>query len=343
MKQFQCCCGTNVFFDSSICVSCGSQLGYDPVAGEVLALTPHTEDTFTATISSGETKIYKCCRNHVGYSVCNWLVEVDDFHERCIACRLNRIIPNLTRPKNLARWKSLEQAKHRLVYTLLALGLPVVSQWDDPDNGLLFDFLEDTQEDMEINEGFNLTGHSSGVITINVLEADDVLRESMRTEMNESYRTLLGHFRHESGHYYWPMLFDENQEAYREFHDLFGSEKTDYQKALSQYYSSGAQTDWWKVYISAYASSHPMEDWAETWAHYLHMTDTLETAVSQQVIEEPGESFDSRLSQWVELAVKLNQLNRSMGLPDAYPFVIPKKAREKLAFIHRLLNGNSNE
>lgn len=304
----------------------------------MLPLQSHATATYSTTLSTGEHKTYRNCRNHIGYGVCNWLVDKADFHERCIACRLNRTIPNLSDPSNLKRWKALEQAKHRLVYSLLRLGLPVISQWDDPDNGLLFDFLEDTRNDREINEGYMVTGHSSGVITINVLEADDVLRESMRTSMNESYRTLLGHFRHESGHYYWRHLFETNTDALNKFRILFGSESLDYQAALNKYYASGAQSDWWDVFISAYASSHPMEDWAETWAHYLHMTDTLETAVSIGTIEPPGNDFGSMMSAWMALTIKLNQLNRSMGLPDAYPFVIPEKAREKLSFVHQLLN-----
>ena len=286
--------------------------------------------------ANGAAVPVRLCQNRLDYDVCNWVMPADDMHDRCLACRLNRVIPNLTHLDNMHRWRALEQAKKRLVYTLLALHLPVESQWDKAD-GLLFDFLEDTRSDVELDEGFVTTGHAGGVITINVLEADAVSRESMRAQMNEVYRTLLGHFRHESGHYYWTLLIAPDPVCLNLFRQLFGDETRDYQAALTQYYTQGPLPGWRDQYISAYASVHPMEDWAETWAHYLHMIDTLETAVEQGMIESCEGDFPRMISGWMDLTLALNQLNRSMGLPDAYPFLIPALASRKLAFIHELM------
>ena len=51
----------------------------------------------------------------------------------------------------------------------------------------------------------------------------------------------------------------------------------DYAAALSSHYQIGAPAGWEEDFITAYAASHPWEDWAETWAHYLQILDGLET------------------------------------------------------------------
>jgi hypothetical protein len=206
------------------------------------------------------------------------------------------------------------------------------------------------------------TGHANGLITINIAEADDVARTQTRVSMGEGYRTLLGHFRHEIGHYYWDLLIKDNEQWTSAFRECFGDEQQDYQAALDRHYQQGAPADWQNEYISEYATMHPWEDFAETWAHYLHMIDTLETAQSyglevsvemEQVgvpniseVDLPQEDplFGKRsemkniLDTWVRFSVMLNSLNRSMGLPDAYPFVLNKAVENKLIFIHRLIH-----
>lgn len=313
-------------------------MGYEPLAGKMLTLSPVIANGagVLAHDADNQQQLVRLCQNRHDFDVCNWVMPAEDHHLRCLSCRLNRTIPNLSSPVNLQRWRALEQAKRRLIYGLLALGLPVLSQWDDAD-GLLFDFLEDARSDAELDEGYVTTGHAGGVITINVLEADDVTRESMRAQMNEVYRTLLGHFRHESGHYYWTLLIAQDAECLTQFRTLFGDDAQDYGAALARYYATGPTPGWRDHYISAYASAHPMEDWAETWAHYLHMAETLETAVMQGMLGAHGDNFDLMLSHWMDLTLTLNQLNRSMGLPDAYPFLIPAAASRKLAFVHELL------
>lgn len=328
MRRYFCSCGNPIFFDSTHCVACGLNLGFDPQRLRMRTIRRISSDLWQD--QDGDN--YRTCRNGWEFDVCNWLIPQYDEHERCLSCRLNRAIPNLDKPDNKRRWRALEEAKRRLVFSLLSLQLPVISQWDDPRDGLLFDFLEDNPLPGEVAEGFVTTGHRGGVITINVAEADSAQRELIRTSLNEPYRTLLGHFRHESAHYFWPRLF-QTPEQLSAFRALFGDETEEYSFALQNYYQSGPWLGWQDRYISAYASSHPFEDWAETWAHYLHIVDTLETAVSWEVIPIAHDNFDLCMSEWLALTVKLNQLNRSMGLPDAYPFVIPAAAREKLRFV----------
>src|SRR5437868_9942335 len=123
-----------------------------------------------------------------------------------------------------------------------------------------------------------MTGHKDGIVTMKVEEADDVTRVRVRTQMREPYRTLLGHFRHETGHYYWDRLI-ANSDWLEPFRGLFGDERASYAEALDRHYQQGAPLDWQPQYVSAYATMHPWEDWAETWAHYLHMMDAVDTAL----------------------------------------------------------------
>ncbi|MFN8611227.1 MAG: putative zinc-binding metallopeptidase [Vulcanimicrobiota bacterium] len=297
MKIFACTrCRNTVFFENVQCLHCQSALGYHPDRG-MLAL-PQAD--------------LHPCRNQTEFNVCNWLTRQPG--QLCRACRLNRTVPDDT-----SRWYRLEAAKKRLIYSLLQLGLSL--------EGLKFDFLLPAEQPV-------LTGYANGLITINANEADDPAREQMRVDMNEPYRTLVGHFRHESGHHYWHVLVRD----LARFRQLFGDEREDYQAALQRHYDRGAPDDWLeRGHISAYASMHPSEDWAETWAHYLHMRDTLETA-REFGLGRPGlDSFEELAQDWGRLTFALNSINRSMGISDLYPFVLSPKVLEKLAWIHHLV------
>jgi hypothetical protein len=292
------------------------------------------------------------CSNHQ-YGVCNWVIPDDNPATICIACALNRTIPDITNAEHLERWKTIENAKHRLVYSLLRWNLPVKSKTEDPMDGLVFDF----KADEGLPDGQRvLTGHASGVITMNIAEADDVEREMAKKDMDEVYRTVLGHFRHEIGHYYWDLLIADSNHL-KKFRQLYGDETFSYKEALDNYYKKGAPTNWMENYISAYASMHPWESWAETWAHYMHIVDTLETAcyfgLSIQPLQIPHQEgmstsieenayecmdFGKIFEQWLPLSLMMNSLNRSMGANDIYPFVINPKVKEKLHFIHNLIH-----
>ena len=337
MKVFHCDhCDALVFFENFSCVSCGHALAYFPDQEKV------------GSLDRAEKK-YRPCANYEQHDVCNWAVPAEEPNPLCRSCRLTRVIPDLGSAANKAAWFRLEAAKRRLVYSLLHLGCPLESRADQPQRGLAFEFLADLPGAPKI-----ATGHANGVITINVAEADDAEREKRRVQLHEPYRTLLGHVRHEVGHYYWDRLVRDTPRLER-FRELFGDERKDYAQALKEHYKNGPPTDWQERFVSAYAASHPWEDWAETWAHYLHMTDTLEIAAACGLAlrprhpDEPSlkkitvpegegkEPFDQIAADWHALAYVLNNLSRSLGQTDAYPFVLSAPALEKLRFVHRTI------
>ncbi len=348
MKLFQCQrCGQLIYFENTLCVSCGSGLGYLPERTALSALDPASGDSWQALADPGRQLRY--CANF-SRRACNWMVDAGAGYDYCIACRLNRTVPNLAGPGQLRAWLQLETAKHRLVYSLLRLGLPLTPKAEDDQFGLAFDFLSE----YGISNGPVFTGHSDGVITINASEADPAERESRRSHLDEPYRTLLGHFRHEIGHYYWDRLV-RNQPPLDGFRNLFGDERLDYGSALANHHSGGPPPEWHTRFVTAYASSHPWEDWAETWAHYLHMVDSLETAygfglaVTPKAKDRPDleatpdfdpyreRDFQRMIDAWLPLTYAVNSLNRSMGQPDLYPFVLPPPAVDKLRFVHELV------
>ena len=263
-------------------------------------------------------------------------------------------MPDLSDQTRLQNWRKTEIAKHRLFYTLLRLRLPLRNRIDDPQHGLEFNFLNETDTCEKV-----LTGHDEGIITLALKEADDAERENRRMSMGEPYRTLLGHFRHEIGHYYWDKLVDDQgrQEGYRA---VFGDERQDYDAALKRYYDAGAPAYWQDNFVSAYATSHPWEDFAETWAHYLHIIDSLETSWSFGLEVHPiitpdqdlhasaagdpyqAGNFDHLIGVWLPLTYALNAMNKSMGLPDLYPFVLSPAVINKLAYIHELIHTSNN-
>jgi hypothetical protein len=332
-------------------------LGFLPDTLKISSLYPTINDLYH---DSTNKQLYRKCKNYTQYNVCNWMIPVEDNHDLCESCRLNVVIPNLEKPNNLTLWFRMEQAKRRLLYTLFKLNLPVIDRAENPRKGLGFSFLENQVEDEYGNEltvkEYVVTGHQSGLITLNLNEAEHSVRMEMREQMNEQYRTLIGHFRHESGHYYWELLIQDTTYL-NEFRELFGDERLDYKYALDEYYKNGPNPNWQSTWISAYASMHPWEDWAETWAHYLHMVDTLETAnnyelsISNQHVENPlikydhidstysAVSFTQLFDDWCRLTKAINAINRSMGHDDAYPFVISITALNKLRFVHNLIKN----
>jgi hypothetical protein len=334
-------------------------LGFDADSIAMIALSPQApssdngegapDQTFAEL---GGTARWQYCAN-ASHSACNWLLPAGSDEPLCFACRHNGTIPDLAVGENLARWRRVEAARHRLFYSILSLHLPTGR--DDPGtrNDLIFDVLAD---DPAAGGPPVLTGHDGGRITLALAEADDAERERRRALLGEPYRTLLGHFRHEIGHYYWDMLVD-HRPALEDFRALFGDERADYNAALQAYYASGAPPDWYASHVSAYACAHPWEDFAETFAHYLHIVDTLEMAVNfgvrlrpaidsperqelaatlTQASLKPGD-FQDILHNWLPITFMANNLNRCMGSNDLYPFVLMPKTCEKLKFVHELI------
>lgn len=363
MKHFRCNhCEHVVYFENVTCVSCGRALGFVPQYLRMATFEPADAgasgvggpsatgtDPASRLWRSKDGGAYRQCANYGIERVCNWMVSAADPNRLCVACRLNETVPDMGVPGNRALWGLMETAKRRLIYTLLAMRLPVQPRGVDPQGGLMFSFMASTPKHQV------MTGHDNGHIVINLAEADDAVREKNRKAMGEPYRTLLGHFRHEVGHYYWDRLI-AGTELLEQFRALFGDERLDYQEALNRHYEHGAPADWQDRFVSEYATMHPWEDWAETWAHFMHMADTLETAKSLGLVLLPqgtpelslelnterrqpliARTFEEMRDQWIPLTVALNSLTRSMGTGDAYPFVLSTPALEKLAFVHQVV------
>jgi hypothetical protein len=357
MRIFTCSsCQQLVFFENVQCTRCGRRLAYLPDLAILSALEAREPDApvtpsslFTPLTPLAKGGDYRLCKNAIDHGACNWLVRADDPHALCVACRMSSELPDLDeKPDALEGWRKLERAKRRLLYTLDVLGLPIESRAERPDRGLAFAFKGDAGSEQVF------TGHADGLVTINLSEADDAYRERMRQEMGEAYRTLLGHFRHEVGHYYWDRLV-ANGPWLSPFRALFGDERVSYARSLKRHYEDGPPPEWQLRSVSAYATMHPWEDWAETWAHYLHMVDTLDTARAYGMTLKPKpvggprrgrvlrvrsldfEDFEALIERWVGLTVALNGLNRSMGLNDPYPFVLSDRAIVKLRFVHDVI------
>ena len=350
MKLFKCpSCGQLLYFENTRCGACGHRLGYIPEGDVLTALEPDGEAAYRALAQIGGR--YRFCLN-AEHDVCNWLIGADLTDGYCIACRHNRTIPDLSREGTLASWRKIEFAKHRLFYTLLRLGLPTPAR-GETEEPLVFDFLADapTPDGPKV-----MTGHDDGLVTISLAEADDAERERRRAQMGEPYRTLLGHFRHEVGHFFWDLLVRDGGKL-DECRTVFGDDRQDYGEALRRHYEEGAPADWQEHFISAYATTHPWEDFAETWAHYLHIVDSLEMARAFGMAVEPrledsddlavkadldvyGEADIHRMvGIWIPLGFALNSINRCMGQADLYPFVLSPAVIEKLGFIHALVRS----
>ena len=345
MKFFECqVCGQPFFFENSLCESCDRRVGFLSSKMTMTALEPRGE-RWKALADPNRDYVY--CAN-LAFDGCNWLVLADGEQAYCSACRHNRTIPDLSDQRNLVLWRRIEVAKRRLFYSLLRLRLPLRNKTEDR-AGLAFDFLAPTKDPV-------MTGHLEGVITINLAEADDSEREKQRGIFDEPYRTLLGHFRHEIAHYYWDRLVRDSG-SIDEFRGIFGDERIDYRESLSRHHSDGPPADWPNNFVTAYASSHPWEDFAETWAHYFHMVDTLETARAFGIHTRPRvagaaldasvefdpytASVDRLIDAWLPLTFAFNSINRSMGVSDLYPFVLGAPSMVKLSYVYNKIHYHS--
>ena len=349
MQVFNCeACGHLIYFESLQCVHCGAAQAFLPDQLRV-GILPDTDPSAT-----GRVYRYRPCGHRHDISLCNFAIEASDPHSLCVSCRQTEWLPDDSDPANQLRWAKIEIAKRRLYYTLAKLGLqgPEAPQAAQP----RFSLLADIPGAAPV-----MTGHASGMITLNVVEADDDERAKRRLALHEPYRTLIGHLRHESGHFYWDQLI-ANSAWLEPFRALFGYEGQDYAQALRSHYDKDPfDTTWRQSFISAYANSHAWEDWAETWAHYLHMVDLMETAASystritvpdtdgmgpQQICNPLGQQpvdFALMQQQWVPLTLLHNSLNRSLGHEDAYPFAISAAAWNKLRFVHELIQDRRSK
>ena len=354
MQVFNCSyCGNLVFFNSVHCVQCGHTLAFVPARMAMHAMEPVQDldapGVFTLLPAGTAARRYRQCFNYTQWNNCNFAVPEHSSNLQCVACRQTTLLPDLSNGSNVAAWSQLEGVKRQIFYTLARLGLQSVDDGPLPDPGPRYAFLTDWPNGDPV-----MTGHANGTITVNLAEANNTERNKRRLDLSEPYRTLLGHLRHESGHYYWDRLIRDagKQDAFRA---VFGDEREDYNAALERHYARGETNNWHAQHVTAYAAAHPWEDWAETWAHYLHMVDLLDTAASydtslalpepravrlpQLVIASPYDKagapdFATMVRQWAPLTLLLNSLNRSLGHDDAYPFALSTGALKKLEFIH---------
>jgi hypothetical protein len=335
MRAFACpACRRLVTFESERCLNCATELAYDPAAREIVALG-----------SAG-----RCANEQL--AACNWLAP--GAGELCAACALTRTRPADDDDDGFVAFAAAEAAKRRLLFELAELGLPVQS-WREREGGLAFDLLSSDREPVT-------TGHADGVIVLDLAEGDPASRERRRTELGEPYRTVLGHLRHEIGHYYQPILAPEGSPAREACRARFGDDRADYQEAIDRHYETGPPPGWPASFVSAYATMHPWEDWAETFAHYLHIRDALQTAAAHGLrvdgpdipttdvaplhadpddADEGDAGIQELLDAWLPLTYALNAMSRSMGSSDLYPFVISAPVAAKLGLIHRLVRAGA--
>lgn len=342
MTHFTCECGSVLFFENSVCLQCQQPVGYEPGTSRMLRITPDGP--------------YRRCENGDRHAICNWLVPKNSRSSLCRSCQLTRTIPDLSLPGHMEAWKLMEAEKRRVLYSIAGLGLSPLAKSESP-GGLAFDFLAP-----QFNQPI-VTGHMNGVITMSIREADDIYRENEKRSLREPYRTLIGHFRHEIGHYYWDRFFlglpDEHSRL-ADFRALFGDERADYGAALARHYQEGPVGNWSEQYMTAYASVHPWEDWAETWAHYLHIVDTVQTSEAFGWTREAvpiaftpftlgdlnatpsptSESFLHVLNTWAKISPAINEIAVSLGYRNLYPFVLNGLTARKIFFVHSIISAS---
>lgn len=347
-----CRCGAPLFRENTACVTCGAAVGHVPDAAVLTSFDSQSDGRWKADHADLRGRLFKPCSGRSLAHQCNWMLDSTDPAEQCLSCSLTRTIPDLTVPGAPERWAATEHAKRQVVIQLLRLEVPVKSKLTD-EEGVCFDFLEPQGDPTSI-----LTGHEDGVITLNLNEANPAQRTATRELMGERYRTLAGHLRHELAHYYWDLLAADPAWTDR-CREVFGDERQDYGAALQQHHQNGAPADWSLQFISPYASSHPWEDWAETFAHYLHMEEGLETAaqlgidlrrlhlravpfdrsvLGENISRRSAEKFLDRIDRWVILGLATNELSAALGHDPAYPFVLNAAVVNKLHFVQESLS-----
>jgi hypothetical protein len=348
LKLFECpSCDNIIYFENRSCGQCGHRLGFQPEQGLITALDETPEGWRAA-----DGRLQRFCAN-AKHDACNWLVDDKADGDFCVACRHNGTVPDLSEPARLTAWRELEIGKHRLFYSLLRWNLPLRTRAEDPEHGLIFNFLADRDNTPKV-----MTGHDDGIITIALTEADALERERRRLQMGEPYRTILGHFRHEVGHHFWDVLVRDGGRL-AACRAVFGDDTINYEESLKLHYQQGAPADWQQNFVSSYATTHPWEDFAETWAHYLHIVDTLEMAgefgldvkprldrtggLTTRIDFDPyaAPNIETIMAAWLPFVFAMNSVSRTMGTRDLYPFVLAPAVITKLGFIHDLVQHAS--
>ncbi|MGM0912911.1 MAG: zinc-binding metallopeptidase family protein [Pseudomonadota bacterium] len=300
----------SLWFDN-LATAQGTPVAYDPQARAFLPMPPFCVN-----------------REVIG---CNWIAPRQGAF--CRSCAMTALAPDPSIPDAMPNWAQTEAAKR---WVLDNLGRWNWFRPEDPGAPPVFHMLAEGPTPVAM-------GHAGGVVTISVAEADTVLRTTRREALEEPYRTMIGHMRHEISHMLWWRL-SLREDFLEAFRAMFGDEREDYPSALQQYFHDGPPPGWQSSFLTSYASAHPHEDWAETAAHLLHLTDITDSFVAASLSspELPSPNWDPYMEPDAErlihvaasLVARVNHVNRSMGLSDLYPFVLSDAARQKLAFVH---------
>ncbi|QDT02027.1 hypothetical protein K227x_03980 [Rubripirellula lacrimiformis] len=350
MRAYECQCGGPLFFHSTQCEGCGQTVGMCASCLQVTAMRSTAGGHWQCVCCNSE---WNLCDNRCNHGVCNGVVSVANLPAEttpsqsmqmapklvsadanlCWFCSLNRVIPDLSIVGNLQKWRRLEFAKHRVLHGVHQIGLPIFADSDSVQPRLTFDFKSSEVESVS-------TGHQNGVITIDIDEADSVQRERIRVKFGEPQRTLVGHFRHELGHYFWDVCV--NPRRLDDYRQLFGDHvHPNYTDAQQAYYAGGPPIDWQDRFISEYATMHPWEDFAETFNAYLDMAAIVSTSThfNKLTVNVDGHDFDQLLDAYQGIGIAVNELNRDIGLLDLVPEVFNPSVVQKLRFVHSLANG----
>ncbi|WP_071797159.1 zinc-binding metallopeptidase family protein [Natronohydrobacter thiooxidans] len=313
MKIFHCPgCRADLYFDNLAC-SCGLEVGYDPAA-----------QSFTGS------QHFCANRDSIG---CNWIAAPDQ--PLCESCGMTSMHPDLSVPGNEMHWARAEAAKRHVLAGLMRWGwFTAGDSGPRPEFHMLAEATSQGAVDVTM-------GHAAGLVTINLAEADALERVRRREMLGEPYRTLIGHFRHEIAHFLFERLSGRGS-FLADFRALFGDERQDYRAALARHYADGPPPDWQSAHVTAYAAAHPHEDWAESAAHAMHLTDLTDSFCAAglglgDVIAQGYDAFRDTdparlLDRAIAIGVAMNHVNRAVGQPDIYPFVNTAVAREKLGF-----------
>lgn len=346
MRSFRCTCGNLLFFHNSLCLACGSAVGWCPACRNVTPLLPDgpaAADPVCRCAWPACATLLRRCGNYADHDVCNRLVPAAaPPGSLCGCCRFNVTIPDLSVPGHRDKWYRLEVAKRRVLYDLDLLGLPYGQDARPVWPPLRFEFVADGGGSPGDPAGRAFTGHADGLITINIKEVDDLERERQRVLFQEAHRTLVGHFRHEIGHYYWDVLVRGRREP--DCAAIFGDPyREPYDAALQRWYSQGPPSGWPNACVSAYAAMHPWEDFAETFATCLDMVSALDTAHHFGFLGPPPPlaDLDALVARYADLGIAMNEINRSIGLLDLVPEVLVPAVVAKLRFVHGLIAERS--
>ena len=345
MRLFHCDrCGSTLPFGAQACPACFADIGYVPDQRTLRVLTP-TDDRAGFHLGSGDTNDdstwWRCLNAAWG---CNWMVRSLEGQSWCRSCRLTRGRPDTARPDAIQAWTIAEAAKRRLVHQLDEFALPIEIESESMPDGLVFDLV------YLPGEG-GITGHFEGVVTLDLAETEDAHRDELRRRLGEPFRTVIGHLRHEVAHFYWPRLVGQTDEI-DTFRHLFGDDRADYRESIDHYYAN-ATADWDRArYVTAYAAAHPFEDWAETFAHYLHIVDSIDTAVAYDLVPPTDGTmlvtdavgalaFSDILDAWRPINTAVNAIAETVGAPAVYPFEPVGAVVDKLTFVHRQIAAHT--